>query len=129
MLLPSVSNAAAALLGFSSVVSALPKVQKALVHHAPSMLHKRSTTYYSGPVITPKAVIISLFAPEENVWHTAHYGLLAQNISIPGSFGSSQSTARVSNLRLGLSPVYPQMHCNADGSLCQVTTGESGMPR
>jgi len=87
--------AGAALLGFSSVASALPRVQNAAVHHAPSMLHKRSTQYYSGPVITPKAVIISLFAPEENVWHTAHYGLLAQNISIPGSFESSESNARI----------------------------------
>ena len=86
MLLPATSIFAAALLACSSVVSALPRVQNAVVHHAPAMLHKRSTQYYSGPVVTPKAVIISLFAPEENVWHTAHYGLLAQNISIPGRF-------------------------------------------
>ena len=85
--------AATALFGFSSVASALPRVQNAVVHHAPSMIHKRSTQYYIGPVITPKAVIISLFAPEENVWHTAHYGLLAQNISIPGSFDPFQSSA------------------------------------
>jgi len=86
--------AAAALFGFSSVASALPRVQNAVVHHAPSMmLHKRLTQYYTGPVITPKAVIISLFAPEENVWHTAHYGLLAQNISIPGNFGLLQDSA------------------------------------
>jgi len=93
MLFATTTNLAAALLGFSSVASALPRVQNAIVHHAPSMLHKRSTQYYTGPVITPKAIIISLFAPEENVWHTAHYGLLAQNISIPGNFGLLRDNA------------------------------------
>jgi len=55
------------------------------------------------------ADVMLKFGSEENIWHTAHYNLLAQNITIPG-----------------LSPVYPVIHCNPDGSLCQITTGESG---
>lgn len=92
----------------STLASAIPAPGHTV--HGPSpTVQKRSGTHYNGPVITPKAFIISLFSYETAVWHTAHYGLLAQNITIPG-----------------LSPVYPVMNCNANGSLCQLTTGEAG---
>ena len=53
------------------------------------------------------------FAPEAEVWYTNMPGsglrdLLAVNISTPG-----------------LSMLYPQVHCLADLSVCQVTTGEA----
>ncbi|KIN02252.1 hypothetical protein OIDMADRAFT_162306 [Oidiodendron maius Zn] len=66
------------------------------------------------PVIAPKVFIISMFEPEADIWYSnAHTpgsigNLLARNITIPG-----------------LSPLYPQVHCLEDGSVCQVTTGES----
>ncbi|KAI0996692.1 Purine nucleoside permease [Podosphaera aphanis] len=65
-------------------------------------------------VMTPKVVIISLFSPEASVWYqntnqTGSIGnLLAINITIPG-----------------LSPLFPEVHCLSDRSVCQVTTGES----
>ncbi|KAI1475722.1 putative purine nucleoside permease [Daldinia eschscholtzii] len=63
--------------------------------------------------IAPKVVIISMFTPEADVWY-ANSGnsslgsLLAQNISVPG-----------------LSPLFPYVHCNARGEVCQLTMGES----
>ncbi|KDQ53422.1 hypothetical protein JAAARDRAFT_434697 [Jaapia argillacea MUCL 33604] len=59
--------------------------------------------------IAPKVVIISMFDPEAGVWYgIPEFDVLAQNISVPG-----------------LSPIYPDVHCTADGEVCQVTTGES----
>jgi len=54
------------------------------------------------------------FAPEADIWYTnantsgSIGDLLAKNVTVPG-----------------LSPLYPQAHCLADGSVCQLTTGES----
>ena len=62
----------------------------------------------SGP-IAPKVVIISMFSPEAEVWwEFAEFDLLAQNITVPG-----------------LSPLFPDVHCTANGDICQVVTGES----
>ncbi|KIX09058.1 uncharacterized protein Z518_00136 [Rhinocladiella mackenziei CBS 650.93] len=59
--------------------------------------------------IAPKVVIISMFDPEAEVWYgIPEFDLLAQNISVPG-----------------LSPLFPDVHCTADGDVCQVVTGES----
>lgn len=59
--------------------------------------------------IAPKVVIVSMFDPEAEVWWgIEEFNLLAQNISIPG-----------------LSPLFPEVHCTADGDVCQVVTGES----
>ncbi|RYP24341.1 hypothetical protein DL765_000605 [Monosporascus sp. GIB2] len=63
--------------------------------------------------IAPKVMIISMFAPEAEVWYKHLPGsglgdLLAVNISIPG-----------------LSPIFPQAHCTASGEICQLTAGES----
>lgn len=54
------------------------------------------------------------FSPEADIWYanantTGSIGnLLAINITVPG-----------------FSPLFPQAHCLADGSVCQLTTGES----
>ena len=59
--------------------------------------------------ISPKVVIVSMFAPEAEVWYgKTEFNLLAQNITVPG-----------------LSPLFPQVHCTAKGDVCQVVTGES----
>ncbi|KAK0625521.1 purine nucleoside permease [Bombardia bombarda] len=63
--------------------------------------------------IAPKVFIVSMFAPEANVWYqnlpqSGLGDLLAENISTAG-----------------LSMLFPHIHCVADHSICQVTTGES----
>ncbi|KAI0406630.1 NUP-domain-containing protein [Xylaria palmicola] len=63
--------------------------------------------------IAPKLLIISMFGPEADVWYENLPGsglgdLYAMNVSIPG-----------------LSPRYPAVHCTAEGTICQVTTGEA----
>ncbi|KAI1643319.1 putative purine nucleoside permease [Daldinia loculata] len=63
--------------------------------------------------ITPKVVIISMFTPEAEIWYTnspnsSLGNLLAHNISVPG-----------------LSPLFPYVHCNALGEVCQLTMGEA----
>ncbi|KAI0882375.1 putative purine nucleoside permease [Annulohypoxylon maeteangense] len=62
---------------------------------------------------SPKVVIVSMFYPEAEVWYdnmkNGSLGdLLANNISVPG-----------------LSPLYPHVHCNGNGEICQLTVGES----
>jgi purine nucleoside permease len=50
-----------------------------------------------------------MFEPEADVWHgIPEFNLLARNISV-----------------IGLSPLFPTVHCTEDGSVCQVITGES----
>jgi purine nucleoside permease len=75
-----------------------------LAASVPSRLERRED------VIAPKIVIISMFDPEADVWYgIPEFNVLAQNISIPG-----------------LSPLYPEVHCTANGEICQFTIGESG---
>ncbi|KAI1452016.1 putative purine nucleoside permease [Annulohypoxylon moriforme] len=62
---------------------------------------------------SPKVVIVSMFYPEAEVWYnnmknSSLGDLLANNISVPG-----------------LSPLYPHVHCNENGEICQLTVGES----
>ena len=60
-------------------------------------------------VIKPKVFIIDMFGPEADIWYGApEFNLLAQNVSV-----------------IGLSPLYPEVHCTKDSSVCQVVTGES----
>ncbi|KPM37276.1 hypothetical protein AK830_g9295 [Neonectria ditissima] len=64
-------------------------------------------------LLAPKIFILSLFPIEADVWYKHLPGsdlgdLFAQTISVPG-----------------LSPLYPDIHCTLDGSICQVTTGMS----
>ncbi|KAI0643442.1 purine nucleoside permease [Trametes meyenii] len=61
-----------------------------------------------GAKLEPKVFIIGMFADEGNAWHgISEFDLLEHNITIPG-----------------LSPRYPQAHCTADGSICQLVAGE-----
>ncbi|KAG6889139.1 hypothetical protein C0995_003499 [Termitomyces sp. Mi166 len=58
--------------------------------------------------IAPKVVIISMFKRESDVWYgIPEFNLLARNITVPG-----------------LLPLFPDVHCTSDGSVCQLTTGE-----
>jgi purine nucleoside permease len=68
----------------------------------------RSDVLKRAAPISPKVVIISMFAPEAEVWYGKKYNLLAQNITVSG-----------------LSPLFPEVHCTANGNVCQVITGES----
>ncbi|KAA8576172.1 hypothetical protein EYC84_006327 [Monilinia fructicola] len=71
-------------------------------------------TAQAEDVVKPKVFIISMFSPEADIWYENSYtagsigNLLAKNITVPG-----------------FSPLFPQAHCLADGSVCQLTTGES----
>ncbi|KAI8977734.1 purine nucleoside permease [Trametes punicea] len=62
---------------------------------------------YPGKV-APKVFIISMFDDEGSSWYgVAEFNILEHNITIPG-----------------LSPLFPQVHCTMDGSICQLVTGE-----
>lgn len=54
--------------------------------------------------VSPKVLIISMFEYEE-VWSALD---LNTNYTLPG-----------------LSPLYPAIHCNKAGEICQMTTGEA----
>ncbi|KAF7296159.1 Purine nucleoside permease protein [Mycena chlorophos] len=59
-------------------------------------------------VISPKFVILSMFSDEGGSWYgIPEFNVLEKNYTLPG-----------------LSPVYPDLHCTADGEICQLTTGE-----
>ncbi|KAJ5657063.1 hypothetical protein N7507_009013 [Penicillium longicatenatum] len=59
--------------------------------------------------IAPKVFIVSMFAPEAEVWwNIPEFDLLAHNVTVPG-----------------LSPIYPDVHCTEDFEICQLITGES----
>ncbi|KAI9640566.1 hypothetical protein NHQ30_010864 [Ciborinia camelliae] len=79
-----------------------------------SNLEKKNAHHSKVDVVKPKVFIISMFSPEADIWYensntTGSIGnLLAKNITVPG-----------------FSPLFPQAHCLADGSVCQLTTGES----
>ncbi|KAF7358217.1 Purine nucleoside [Mycena venus] len=58
--------------------------------------------------ISPRVLILNMFSDEANVWYNIpEFNVLAQNISVPG-----------------LSPLFPEVHCTKNGSICQLTTGE-----
>ncbi|KAJ9638645.1 hypothetical protein H2204_004121 [Knufia peltigerae] len=72
-------------------------------------LVERNAVSRRDGVIAPKFVIVSMFEPEAAVWWGIdEFDLLAQNITLPG-----------------LSPLFPEVHCTANGEICQVVTGES----
>lgn len=74
----------------------------------PSTLDKRQNA--TASIIAPKVMIISMFDPEAEAWYgIPEFDVLAQNISLSG-----------------LSPLYPEVHCTADGEVCQLTIGEAG---
>ncbi|KAG6837746.1 hypothetical protein H0H93_001672 [Arthromyces matolae] len=56
--------------------------------------------------ITPPGT--NRFDSEGDVWYgIPEFNLLAQNVTVPG-----------------LSPLFPDVHCTSDGTICQLTTGE-----
>ncbi|KAG9248779.1 purine nucleoside permease-domain-containing protein [Calycina marina] len=67
-----------------------------------------------SPKISPKVFIISMFQYEADIWYDnsdtegSIGNLLAQNITVSG-----------------FSMLFPDAHCLADGSVCQLTTGEA----
>ncbi|KUJ09581.1 purine nucleoside permease [Mollisia scopiformis] len=64
--------------------------------------------------MSPKVFIISMFSPEADIWYA--------NADTPGSIGDLLAI----NVTVpGFSPLFPDAHCLADGSVCQLTTGES----
>ncbi|KAJ7044143.1 purine nucleoside permease-domain-containing protein [Mycena alexandri] len=60
-------------------------------------------------VIKPRVFIVNFFQAEAAHWHNIpEFNLLARNISVPG-----------------ISPLYPDVHCTYDGSICQLITGQA----
>lgn len=58
-------------------------------------------------VVKPKVMIINMFAPEAEIWYgIPEFDILAVNITLPGA-----------------SPLFPHVHCTADGDICQVVSG------
>lgn len=89
-------------------------ISNAFATTIPSKLEKRqnyTTPTNASSTIEPKIMIVSMFDPEAEVWYgIPEFDLLAQNISLPG-----------------LSPLFPAVHCTADGEICQVVIGEGGI--
>src|SRR5271155_710195 len=69
---------------------------------------QRSHAEKRAAPLAPKVFLIDMFSDEgEAWWGIPEFNLLAQNISIPG-----------------LSPLYPEVHCTANGEVCQIITSE-----
>ncbi|TVY92556.1 Purine nucleoside permease [Lachnellula willkommii] len=74
-----------------------------------SQSHGPMNPRHATPGCSPKVFIINAFSLEaESFYGVPELDLLAVNYTIAG-----------------LSPLYPEAHCSADGQVCQVTTGES----
>ncbi|APA12477.1 hypothetical protein sscle_09g072470 [Sclerotinia sclerotiorum 1980 UF-70] len=73
-----------------------------------SQLHVKSASGSNSELITPKVFIVDMFSDEGEAWYgIPEFDILARNITVPG-----------------ISPLFPQVHCTADGEICQVITGE-----
>ncbi|EPX70871.1 purine nucleoside transporter [Schizosaccharomyces octosporus yFS286] len=81
------------------VVSALA-VTSAVLPATAGLISKRD-------VVKPKVMVVSMFAPEAEAWLNPWNDLYANNISVPG-----------------LNTLFPEVHCNTEQTVCQVTTGE-----
>ncbi|EPY52035.1 purine nucleoside transporter [Schizosaccharomyces cryophilus OY26] len=82
-----------------SLVSALA-MTSALLPASAGLISKRD-------VVKPKVMVVSMFAPEANAWLNPWNDLYANNITVPG-----------------LNTLFPEVHCNSEETVCQVTTGE-----
>lgn len=81
--------------------------ETALAEDIPTTKNNHAQTSYGKPfsIYQPKAFIISMFSLERDPWLKAMD--FVHNITIPG-----------------LSPVYPDIHCTTNYTICQITTGE-----
>ena len=92
------------------VACSLLLTQYALV--APIQVHKAPRSLHHAGLVKPKVFIISMYEPEGDVWYgIPQFDLLAHNITVSG-----------------FSTLYPDAHCTASGEICQLITGEAGMP-
>jgi hypothetical protein len=61
-----------------------------------------------NPVLQPQVFIISMYDSQRDVWDgIPGFDLLAQNITVPG-----------------FSPLFPDVHCTSNESICQMTTSK-----
>jgi len=92
---------------FSSVLAGMTALQG--VAALPQGLWSRDTNApTSSNAFSPKVFIISMFSPEAEAWYgIPEFDVLAVNITV-----------------YGLSMLFPDVHCTADGQICQLTTGE-----
>ncbi|KAI0717646.1 purine nucleoside permease [Fomitopsis betulina] len=73
-----------------------------------SVLLTLCTTAAVEAVISPKVFIIDYYDDEANAWlGIPEFNLLEQNITLPGLY-----------------QMYPDVHCTADGAVCQLIAGE-----
>ena len=81
--------------------------ETALAEDIPTTKNNHAQASYGKPfaIYQPKAFIISMFSLERDPWLKAMD--FVHNITIPG-----------------LSPVYPDIHCTTNYTICQITTGE-----
>lgn len=63
------------------------------------------TVYEENKLYTPKVVIVNMFSLEEEPFHLSYE--FVHHITLPG-----------------LSPIYSEIHCDANYELCQLTVGE-----
>lgn len=63
------------------------------------------TIYQESTLYSPKVVIVNMFSLEEEPFHLTYD--FVHHITLPG-----------------LSPIYPEVHCDAKYELCQITVGE-----
>lgn len=95
-------------MGFSLLVVTI--VTTCLISNVYSTYMPASQVQARTTKIAPKVVIFSMFDPEADVWYgIKEFDILAQNITVPG-----------------LSPLYKDVHCTANGDVCQLTIGEAG---
>ncbi|EAW11722.1 purine-nucleoside phosphorylase [Aspergillus clavatus NRRL 1] len=91
-----------------SIATGLLLAGSALASAMPGQSVVRSASEHHPRKIAPKIFIVSMFEPEATVWWgIPDFDLLAHNITVPGA-----------------SPIYPDVYCTADYSICQLITGE-----
>ncbi|KAJ6592321.1 purine nucleoside permease [Mycena vulgaris] len=60
-------------------------------------------------VIKPRVIVVTMFHSEAVEWYNIpEFNLLARNITVPG-----------------FSPLFPDVHCTQDGTICLLTTGQA----
>lgn len=96
----------ATLVASLTTISASQHKYKRSIKSISSTVPDQVSVYKCSDAHSPKALIISLFEPEMEIWHQ-HIDF-THNITLPG-----------------LSPLFPYVFCTEDYELCQVCTGEA----